>query len=212
MNRIKLVLTLVACTILTATATSCIPRDDDSGPEPTQEDTLVIDADTTHIDIDTVFIATADDLLGEWMAHYTGYDPMQSEAMGDTVISSIRRQVVFSPEGSYDSHVQGILDIRTDTAGFYREFEHEHGTYTVDRQKQMLAYTVEYDSLLNFGTDAMERHPGKVLRHGTAQRYGERIVFTKEHNGSRNWVRTDDNLMATDDYNVRLIYIMKRHK
>lgn len=189
---------------------ACIPDDADNGElSPLYPDSVVLDS--TNIIVDSVFVANTEDVIGEWMAQYVGYDPQQSMASGNDVVSAIRRLVFFSPDGFYESHVQGIVNTE-DTITLYKEFEHEYGAYSFDEERQMMTYTVEYDSLLNFGADRMEYHSGKVKGPVTIPQYSERIWFSVEKDGLRDWIREDDNLMSVEEHTARLVYSMKRQQ
>lgn len=193
-------------------AASCInDADDGDQPKPPSTDTIPTNTDSTLVVVDSAFVASSGYMTGEWMAQYVGYDPQQSMASGSDVVSAIRRLVFFSPNGFYESHVQGIVNTE-DTITLYKEFEHEYGTYSFDEERQMMTYTVEYDSLLNFGTDKMEYHNGKVKGPVTIPLYVERIWFSVEKDGLRDWIREDDNLMSVKEHTARLIYSMKRQQ
>lgn len=189
----------MACLVVT----SCIPRDEDDFPLPPAPDPLPAVSDTAQIDIDSIFTPTTEYMHGEWMAQYEGFDLKQMRT------SSIRRLMFFSPDGFYDSHVQGIVNIE-DTITSYKEFEHEHGTYSYDSAKRILSYKIEYDSLLNFATDRLEYSPGKiVMGTGLVKEYDEMIWFSKEKEGNRDWIRKDDNLVTEDNHSINVIYVMK---
>lgn len=184
---------------------SCIKNADDGEdkPKPEPTDTIPVVNDSTAIVIDSAFVASVGDMVTEWMASYTGFDIRQN------VNSMIRRNVAFSENGTYECHVQGIVDME-DTLS-YKELEHERGTYAFDVERQMMTYQVEYDSLLDFRSDQMVFYPGKMLNGMTqVASYDERIYFTAEKEGKRSWVRTDDNLMSPIDHTVRLVYLMNR--
>ena len=201
---------MLLCLFLSMNTASCI-KDSNDEERPTPPDETPVATDSTAVQIDSAFVATTEFLYGEWMAQYVGYDPQQSMASGSDVVSSIRRLVLFSPEGFYESHVQGIVNTE-DTITLYKEFEHEYGTFAFDEERQMMTYTVEYDSLLNFNTDQMEYHDGKVKGPVTIPQYGERIWFSVENDGLRDWIREDDNLMSVEEHMARLIYSMKRQQ
>lgn len=201
---------MLLCLFLSMNTASCI-KDSNDEERPTPPDETPVATDSTAVQIDSAFVATTEFLYGEWMAQYVGYDPQQSMASGSDVVSSIRRLVLFSPEGFYESHVQGIVNTE-DTITLYKEFEHEYGTFAFDEERQMMTYTVEYDSLLNFNTDKMEYHDGKVKGPVTIPQYGERILFSVENEGLRDWIREDDNLMSVEEHMARLIYSMKRQQ
>lgn len=189
--------------------TSCIKNADDiEPPEPPITDSTPTTPDSTLVLIDSVFMASVEYMHGEWMAQYIGYDPQQSGVIDSDVVSAIRRMFYFSPEGFYENHVQGIVNIE-DTITIYKEFEHEYGMYAFDVERQMMTYTVEYDSLLNFDTDQLEYHAGKMMGQQTLPQYGEKIWFSYESDGKRDWIRTDGNLMSVDDHSAQLIYKMK---
>lgn len=198
---------LLMCTLMLSFSclftTSCIKdADDDEQPTPPENDTII--TDTTKVVVDSVFKASVEYLHGEWMGQYVGYDKKQEAT------SAIRRLVFFSPDGFYDSHVQGIVNIE-DTITTYKEFEHEHGSYTFDPDKQLVTYTIEYDSLLNFRSDQLEYSPGKMEPGvGLVKEYNERIWFSREKENKRDWIRTDENLMTPDDHAANVIYIMKQ--
>ena len=201
---------MLLCLFLSMNTASCI-KDANDEEQPTPPEDTTAATDSTAVQIDSAFVATTEYMFGEWMAQYVGYDPQQSMTSDANVVSAIRRMVSFSPEGYYESHVQGIVNM-DDTITIYKEFEHEYGTYSFDSEKQMMTYTVEYDSLLNFGADKMEYHNGKVKGAVTIPQYGERIWFSGENEGLREWIREDDNLMSVKDHTARLIYSMKRQQ
>lgn len=205
-------LTLQLCSFLflSASTVACIGSADDE-EQPTPPEEIPVAVDSAAVLIDSAFTASAEYMAGEWMSQYLGYDPQQSMASGSDVVSAIRRLVFFSPDGFYESHVQGIVNTE-DTITFYKEFEHEYGTYSFDEERQMMTYVVEYDSLLNFGADVMEYHAGKVKGPVTIPQYGERIWFSGEKEGLREWIREDDNLMSVEEHTARLIYSMKRQQ
>lgn len=197
--------------IISLMFSSCIKDANDDKEQPTPPEEIPVVVDSTAVQVDSAFIASTEYMVGNWMAQYVGYDPQQSMASGSDVVSAIRRLVFFSPDGFYESHVQGIVNTE-DTITFYKEFEHESGTYSFDEERQMMSYTVEYDSLLNFATDRMEYHSGKVKGPVTIPQYGERIWFSGENDGLRDWIREDDNLMSVKEHTARLIYSMKRQQ
>ena len=113
-------------------AASCIKdADAEEKPKPQSTDTTPTNTDSTLVVIDSLFKASAEYIKGEWMAQYVGFDLKQMK------ISAIRRLVSFLPDGYYDSHVQGIVDIE-DTITAYKEFEHEHGMYSFDVSRQLM--------------------------------------------------------------------------
>lgn len=201
---------ILLCLFLSVNTASCI-KDADDEEQSTPPENTPVTMDSTAVQIDSAFVATTEYMVGGWMAQYVGYDPQQSMASGSDVVSTIRRLVYFSPDGFYESHVQGIVNTE-DTITLYKEFEHEYGTYAFDEERQMMTYTVEYDSLLNFGTDQMECHSGKVKGPVTIPQYGERMWFSVEDEGLRDWIREDDNLMSVEEHTARLIYSMKRQQ
>lgn len=208
--RVAFFTNMLLCLFLSVNTTSCI-KDSDDYEQPTPPEDTPVATDPTAVQIDSAFVAKTEYMVGEWMAQYVGYDPQQSMASGSDVVSSIRRLVFFSPDGFYESHVQGIVNTEN-TVTLYKEFEHEYGTFAFDEERQMMTYTVEYDSLLNFNTDQMEYHNGKVKGSVTIPQYGERIWFSSENDGLRDWIREDDNLMSVEEHTARLIYSMKRQQ
>lgn len=189
---------LLSCVVaFSMSLTSCI-KDADSETAPSQAST----EENGSIRVDSTFVALEARFIGEWYGEYQGYDPKQEK------VSAIRRMVRFLPDGTYESHVQGILD-KTEDIEDYKEFEHERGTFSFDEGKQMMVYTVEYDSLLNFETEKMEHHAGKLRMDIELPQYGERVYFSKEKEGKRDWVRTDDNLFVEENHDIQLIYVMK---
>lgn len=202
---VLLLLNILLCIFVSMNTSSCIKDDDNDEMErPQMPDTIVDDVDSSEIVIDSTFKASKQYLVGKWMAEYIGYSPMQNEN------SAIRRFVNFSPDGSYDSHVQGINGIQQDSIIVYREFEHEHGTYSFDVERQLMTYNVEYDSLLNFHTGELEYNAGKVVPGvGIKKQYSETIWFSLEKEGRRDWIRVDDNLLPIDDHSRKLLYVMK---
>lgn len=202
---VMLCINILLCVLFSSLTESCIKDADDEEPgHPSKEDTVIINVDSTQVVADSTFKATLSYLTKEWMSEYVGYDPMQNAN------SAIRRLVYFSPDGTYDSHVQGVNGLQQDSLVSYKEFEHEHGLYSFDMDKQIMTYQVEYDSLLNFFTDKLEYNAGKVIQGvGVQTEYIEAIRFSFEKDGKRDWIRIDDNLRSIDDHSAKLIYIMK---
>lgn len=194
---------MLLITSLIFTANSCIKNaldEETSPPEIIVPDSI----DSTIVTIDSTFFATTSFMLKTWMGEYVGYDLMQGK------MSAIRRQILFSPEGFYDNHVQGANFTEEDSIIEYKEFEHEHGIFTFDSVRQVMTYTVEYDSLLNFATDQMIFYPGKMIQGtGLVQTYEENVHFSLIREGRRDWIRKDDNLVSLEDHSNQLIYIMK---
>lgn len=205
MKKCKIIPFMLLCIFSSLNTASCIKdADNEESEQPQKPDTVVVDVDSTKVVADSTFKATSPFFIGEWLAEYVGYDPMQD---GN---SAIRRLISFSSDGFYDSHVQGSNGIQQDNTAVYREFEHEHGTYSFDVEKQLMTYRVEYDSLLNFFTDKLEFNAGKVVQGiGVQKEYNEAIRFSMEKEGKRDWIRVDDNLRSTEDHSNKLVYIMK---
>ena len=175
---------------------SCTGSADDDTPSPPAPDTLSVATDSTAVLIDSLFMVAKENIEGEWMGQYIGYD----ERQGTT--SAIRRMVYFAPEGFYDSHVQGIANI-ADTIVEYKEFEHEHGTYVFDAESQVMTFQVEYDSLLDFRNDVLVLNPMKA-------NWTERMWFSHMEEGRRDWIRTDESLTVPDDHTARVVYKMSQ--
>ncbi len=193
---------LIASTIVAFALTGCISDADDEDTPARENDTIIIDTDTTSIRIDSLFRCGKSFIQREWMAEYAGFDSAQN------VISSIRRFMRLSQGDIYECHVQGIVNT-ADTFGM-KELEHEAGTFVFDEERQTLTYLVDYDSLINFESGKMEFHPEKMWQDGTMDKtYNERVWFTNEHDGKRGWIRVDDNLYDLSNHDERLIYQMK---
>ena len=202
-NSTQVILLLVFAGIA---VTSCIKdADDDELPTPPANE-IPSNVDSTMITKDSVFKATAAYMQGIWMGQYQGYDLRQKTT------SNIRRIVTFLPDGIYDSHVQGIVNANDSTAGFM-EFEHEHGSYTFNAEKQAMNYSIEYDSLLNFETGKLEYSAGKMRPGGgLIKKYDESIIFSLEKEGKRDWIRTDGELVSPDNHSAAVIYIMNKQQ
>ena len=193
---------IISCVLCTL-AISCIKDADDDNQEPGNSIMPSSTDNTPLVERDVTFTANLDYIIGEWMAEYSGYDPMQK------AVSTIRRSVAFNEDGTYDSHIQGVNGTQEGRMT-YKEFEHEHGTYAFDETKQVMTYHVEYDMLLNFLNDEMERYPGKVGQDKELlQEYDETICFSYENEGRRDWIRIDDNLRSEEDNSGNLIYVMR---
>lgn len=175
---------------------SCIGSADDDTPSPPAPDTLAVAIDSTEVLIDSLYAASKENIEGEWMGQYIGFDARQRTT------SAIRRMVYFAPDGFYDSHVQGIANI-ADTIVEYKEFEHEHGTYSFDTESQMMTFQVEYDSLLDFRNDVLVLNPMKA-------NWTERMWFSYPEEGRRDWIRTDESLTVPDDHTARVVYKMSQ--
>ena len=200
------VINAIVCIVFITFMPSCIKDADNEEQKPPEQTEPISDMDSTRVIVDSLFKATQAYMEGEWLSEYYGYDPMQDAN------SAIRRVVVFLPDGTYDSHVQGYnyIDGQQDSLVSYKEFEHEHGRYAFDEEKQSMTYDVEYDSLLNFFNDNLEYYAGKVVQGGGIQKkYDEPIFFSHEKDGKRDWVRIDNNLRSVEDHSARMIYIMK---
>lgn len=190
---------------------SCIKDADEEQQKPPSETLSELSGDSIFVDIDSAFQASLHFLSGEWTTEYEGYDPQQSASSGKDVVSRIRRAVIFSDDGHYESHVQGIANV-SDTITEFKEFEHEYGTYVFDVVRQSVRYVVEYDSLINFQDGNLTYHEGKVRGKVELKEYDEKMWFSKEQEGKRDWIRIDENLMSTANHDARLIYVMKNQQ
>ncbi len=175
--------------------TSCIPRaDDEDTPEPPE-----VVVDSTSVNIDSTFVSQLSDIVGEWRAEYLGFDanPQQMHPC------SIRRSVIISPDGTYDSRVMGMMIVESDSVAEmteYTNFEHELGTYEFDAATQTITFHWEKDSLVNFRNSMLEPSVAK-LRFGQPyfEAYTERVWFTPAQGGKRGWIRIDENLVSATD-------------
>ena len=206
--RMGLFATIAAYAVVSMLAWSCIKdADDDPAPQPPQPEPAVV-TDTTTVVADSAFLATRQYLIGTWQSEYLGFDTLQSASFDKKVVSRIRRFVYFAEDGTYDSHVQGIVDI--DTTTNFMELEHEHGTFDFNEARQLMTYRVEYDSVVNFKSEQLQFFPGKMIQgKGVFQQYDERLLFSVEKDGQREWIRLDDNLRALDNHEAQLVYTMK---
>ena len=191
---------------------SCIKDEQDEEQFVPPIDEPPVSADSATIAIDSTFQISMQDLYGEWQTEYDGFDPQQSFYQGKDVVSRIRKDFKFTDDGFYESHVQGIANIADTTITEFIEFEHEYGRFSYDEQRQVMKYFVEYDSLINFRTDSLEFHAGKVRGQNELSEYDERIWFSVEQEGKRGWIRIDDNLLPVDNHATSLYYIMKKRK
>ena len=179
----------------------CTETGDEYGPEPVVE---YGPPPVTELALDVNFKATLSYLLGEWAAEYEGWDDVQRRDV------TIRRTLNLAPNGTYQNHIEGKMPEGSDKQDFFL-FESEGGTYTYDPSRGVVTYTCQYDSVLNFRDQTFTRYEQKHYYDHMDGAYTEKVLFTVEKNGKREWV-TNDTFLSPTSYNSSILeYRMNRH-
>ncbi len=176
----------------------CTEQGDEYGPAPEYGPPPV-----TKLEIDDNFEATLSFLQGEWAAEYEGWDEVQERKV------TIHRILNLTPNGMYQNHIEGKMPetLKQD----FILFESEGGTYTYDSSKGVVTYTCQYDSILNFKDQTYTLYDQKHYYDHKERGYTEKVQFTVERDGKREWVTYDAFLMPVDDKDAALEYRMNKH-
>lgn len=179
---------------------SCIGSDDSMENVPGK----VSKEDTLKNEVDSVYMASKDYLIGEWLGEYSGFDARQ-----DTMCR-IKRRIAFSENNEYECIVLGVLGL-SEEDGEYALFEREAGFFNYDEGTGVMTYYVGYDSVINYLTQRLDSFPGKKIEgKGIFETYQERIYFSESKDGLRRWIRIDENLFSEEESLVQLIYSMNK--
>lgn len=175
----------------------CIEQGDEYGP------VVEYGPPPTELAIDNNFMAALSYLQGEWAAEYEGWDYIQE---CNTII---RRKLKLNPDGTYTNLIAGKLPKNGEDRFFL--FESEGGTYTYDPSRGKVTYTCQYDSVLNFRDQSFTLYNRKYYYDHMDDDYTEKVLFTVEKNGKREWVTHDTFLLPKDSNDSTLEYRMNRH-
>lgn len=179
----------------------CTEQGDEYEPEPVMYGPAPVPAE---LPVDEDFKATLSYLQGEWAAEYEGWDKVQERKV------TIHRILNLTPNGMYQNHIEGKMPetLKQD----FILFESEGGTYTYDSLKGVVTYTCQYDSILNFNDQTYTLYDQKLYYDRMEGGYTEKVQFTVEKDGKREWVTYDTFLMSADDKDAALKYRMNRHE
>lgn len=198
MNKSFLLLPLLAMT--TVVFTSCIKDDDDD---------VKLNENVDQFEIDETFKASASYLQASWQGEYSGYDENQKAN------TNIRRLLVLNANGTYINTIQGILVNKTSNKADYVNFEIEKGTYSYNGSN-IITYTVQVDSLINYQTEELEYFSKKHSYSGSStdtskdvSSYTEGVQF-QTTNGDHQWITKDFYLSNLKGSDLTLYFIMKK--
>lgn len=183
--------------------TACDSDDDEDEkkPEPTTNPVQPI---TNNVDaeknIDDSYSPTISEIQKQWAGSYEGYDTNQEQN------TKIKRLLTLLPNNTYINIIQGVL-VESGKSD-YVDFEHEYGTYSYNSRTKTITYTVQYDSLLDYGTQKFDGYRGKKYYDHTDGNYTEKVAFSTIQNGQRSWISHDTYLQSLTDRTINIAFAM----
>ena len=156
----------------------------------------------TEYAIDANYIPSLSEILGTWSGEYEGWDKNQKTT------TKIKRELNLYSNGTYHNYLQGTIGSRTE----YVDFERETGTFNYDKQSQLITYTVQTDSLLDFRTHEMMGFTKKGGYGYDVSSYTEKVQFSYPINNLRRWIMQDDNIVIETDKTKPVVYAAEKIK
>lgn len=156
--------------------------------------------------IDTSFTPDLEFLQREWNAEYFGIDPMSRKRF------YIQRKLKLYTDMSFENEVRGgviVNDVCLDTL----VLKSERGSYSYDKSRQKIDYSLNYDSVLSLNKyvgvePVIEYICNDYLSTGNTQTYSESTSFMAEQNGDRPWVLQDTKMGSDVAQGMPAVYIM----
>ena len=182
---------LMAAMILPCTMFTACGGGDDGGKEnveqPTEQNQIVENVSIEQ-SIDQTYTASLSEIQKAWAGEYEGWDDVQKKN------TKIRRLLILNPNNTYTNIIQGVL-IESGKSD-YVDFEHEKGRYSYNSRTKTITYTVESDSVLDYGKQKFDGYSGKKYYDHIDARYTEEVVFSVEHDRMRSWITKDSYLQS----------------
>lgn len=176
---------------------------DDGGGEEGEVDSPVVPI-TDNVDAEKYIDASYQPSLSEiqkvWAGEYEGWDNIQKKN------TKIKRLLTLKPNNTYTNVIQGVL-VESGKSD-YVDFEHEKGTYSYNARTQTITYTVESDSVLDYGKQKFDGYKGKKYYDHTAGNYTEKVSFSSIKDGQRSWITRDAYLQSLTDKTINIAFAM----
>ena len=193
---------MAALVLPCAMFTSCGSSDDDDDKTPIDgpiQDTKIV-KQQVNITSDESFKPDASYIQKVWAGEYQGWDAVQNKN------TTIRRQLVLNPNGTYINIIAGKL-IDSGKNDFFK-FESEGGKYTYNQSTRTLTYTCEYDSVLNYRDQSYTKYSKKHYYDHENANYTEKADFSEMNEGKRVWITKDMYLQSLTAEVLDLVFSM----
>lgn len=165
--------------------------------EPVKPVTNNVDAEKY---IDDTYTPSLSDIQKEWAGEYEGYDTNQESN------TKIRRMLNLYSNNTYTNIVQGVL-VKSGKSE-YVNFELERGTYVYNERRKTITYTVQSDSILDYGTQKFDVYKGKKYYDHTDGNYSEKVDFSTMSNNQRSWITHDTYLQSLTNKTINIAFAM----
>ena len=165
------------------------------GPEP-----VMYGPPVSTMSVDFNYVATLAEIQKTWAGEYEGWDDVQQKN------TKIRRLLILNPNNTYTNIIQGVL-IESGKSD-YVDFEHEKGRYSYNSRTKTITYTVESDSVLDYGKQKFDGYSGKKYYDHTDGNYNENVQFSYSTNGARKWITRDTYLQSLTDKTISIAFAM----
>lgn len=176
---------------------------DDGGGEEGEIDAPVTPI-TDNVDaekyIDASYKPSLSEIQKVWAGEYEGWDNNQKKN------TKIKRLLTLKPNNTYTNVIQGVL-VESGKSD-YVDFEHEKGTYSYNARTQTITYTVESDSVLDYGKQKFDGYKGKKYYDRTEGNYTEKVSFSSIKDGQRSWITRDAYLQSLTDKTINIAFAM----
>ena len=194
---------LMAAMILPCTMFTACGGGDDGGKENSEQQTgqnQIVDNVSIEQTIDQAYTASLSEIQKAWAGEYEGWDDVQKKN------TNIRRLLTLNPNNTYTNVIQGVL-IESGKSD-YVDFEHEKGRYSYNSRTKTITYTVESDSVLDYGKQKFVGYSGKKYYDHTDGNYNENVQFSYSTNGTRKWITRDTYLQSLTDMTISIAFAM----
>ena len=150
--------------------------------------------------IDASYKPSLSEIQKVWAGEYEGWDNNQTKN------TKIKRLLTLKPNNTYTNVIQGVL-VESGKSD-YVDFEHEKGTYSYNARTQTITYTVESDSVLDYGKQKFDGYKGKKYYDRTEGNYTEKVSFSSIKDGQRSWITRDAYLQSLTDKTINIAFAM----
>lgn len=188
---------LLPCVMFTACGS------DDGGGENIEEPPITNEVDAEKY-TDTSYAPKLSDIQKTWTGEYKGYDTNQESN------TNIKRLLSLYANKTYTNIIQGVL-VKSGKSE-YVNFELERGTYVYNERQKTITYTVQSDSILDYGTQKFDVYHGKKYYDHTEGNYSEKVAFSTPVDNQRSWITHDTYLQSLTDKTINIAFAMVQKK
>lgn len=153
---------------------------------------------------DTSYAPKLSDIQKTWTGEYKGYDTNQESN------TNIKRLLSLYANKTYTNIIQGVL-VKSGKSE-YVNFELERGTYVYNERQKTITYTVQSDSILDYGTQKFDVYHGKKYYDHTEGNYSEKVAFSTPVDNQRSWITHDTYLQSLTDKTINIAFAMVQKK